>query len=257
LAVLLGALVAVPVGALLAIPAIRLSGLYLALATFGFGLLMFNLFYGQKYMFGGGNGSITTPRPSMFSSDNAYYYVLVAFAFLASLLVIGIRRSSLGRLLRAMADSPVALATGGMSVTLLRVFIFCVSSFLAGLGGALLGPITGQLASVSLDTFASLLLVVILALQLFLPDIPAAFAAAIASQVLPSYLVSHQTWHDWLPVLFGVSAVAVAMMEASSADSGAASVAPGRGRSFENRLAYGPVRARFAERRPVVASGPR
>jgi branched-subunit amino acid ABC-type transport system permease component len=129
-----------------------------------------------------------------------------------------------------MADSPTALATGGMNVTALRVLIFCLSSFIAGLGGALLGPVTGELASANLDTFSSLLLVVILALQVFLPDVPAAFAAAFASQVLPGYLVSHQTWHDVLPVIFGVSRV------------------PSRHRSSEERLRRSPVRSRLVER---------
>src|SRR5207237_8607812 len=53
LAVLVGGLMAVPIGALLAIPAIRLSGVYLAIATFGFGLVMQRLFYASMLMFGG------------------------------------------------------------------------------------------------------------------------------------------------------------------------------------------------------------
>jgi ABC-type branched-subunit amino acid transport system permease subunit len=244
--VLLGGLVAVPVGALLAIPAVRLSGLYLALATFGFGLLMQNLFYGQSYMFGFGAASVQAPRPSIAQSDTAYYYLLLVFAVLVAALVVGVRRSSLGRLLRAMADSPTALATGGMNVTALRVLIFCLSSFIAGLGGALLGPVTGELASANLDTFSSLLLVVILALQVFLPDVPAAFAAAFASQVLPGYLVSHQTWHDVLPVIFGVSAVIVAVLQASPEDAHAR--VPSRHRSSEERLRRSPVRSRLVER---------
>ena len=52
LALLLSGLIAVPIGALLAVPAIRLSGLYLALATFGFGILLQGMFYTQHYMFG-------------------------------------------------------------------------------------------------------------------------------------------------------------------------------------------------------------
>jgi branched-subunit amino acid ABC-type transport system permease component len=246
IAVLLGALVAVPVGALLAIPAIRLSGLYLALASFGFGLLMQYLFYGQRYMFGFSGSSVSTPRPSMFAGDRSYYYLLVVFVVLSCALLIGIRRSPLGRLLRAMADSPTALATGGMSVTTLRVFVFCVSAFLAGLGGALLGPVTGQLAPLSLDTFSSLTLVVILALQAFLPDIPAVFAAAFASQVLPSYFVTHQTAHNFLPALFGISAVLVAVSQGGHRDKARTSTT-GRAR-WDDRLRRSPVRARMVQR---------
>ena len=51
MALLVGALVVVPVGAIVAIPAIRLSGLFLALATFGFGVLVEQLFYSRGFMF--------------------------------------------------------------------------------------------------------------------------------------------------------------------------------------------------------------
>src|SRR5205823_1594837 len=101
-------------------------------------------------------------------------------------------------------DSPVALITNGMNVTVIKVLAFCLSAFLAGLGGALLGPVTGQLSSTNLDTFASLVLVVVLALQFRLGDVPAAFAAAILSSVLPSYFVRHPAIIEWLPVSFGV-----------------------------------------------------
>ena len=52
LAMLLAGLIAVPVGAIVAIPAIRLSGVFLALATFGFGILLEQVFYVTNFMFG-------------------------------------------------------------------------------------------------------------------------------------------------------------------------------------------------------------
>ena len=52
LSVLLAGLVAIPVGAIVAIPAIRLTGVFLALATLGFGILLQQMFYTQSWMFG-------------------------------------------------------------------------------------------------------------------------------------------------------------------------------------------------------------
>jgi len=247
-AVFAGALIAVPVGALLAIPAIRLSGLYLALASFGFALLMEGLFYGQSYMFAGSGGGIRAPRPSFAESDRAYYYLLLAFALGASVLVTAVRRAPLGRMLRAMADSPVALATGGMNVTAIKVVVFCLSAFLAGLGGALLGPVTGRLSSPGLNVFASLLLVVVLTLQARLPDIPAAFAAAAATVLVPAYLSSNLELNRWLPVLFGVSAVVVAMSQAAAARPAAAGGE--RQAALDDRRPRGPWRARLAVAEP-------
>jgi len=245
-AVLLGALIAVPVGAVLAVPAVRLSGLYLALASFGFGLLMQGLVYGQSYMFGASGTAIQAPRPSFAHSDRAYYYVVLAFALAAAGLVVALRRSPLGRLLRAMADSQVAVVTGGMNVTALKLIAFCLSAFLAGLGGALLGPAIGSLAPANLDTFASLLLVVILALQAPLGDVPAAFVAALVSGVVPSYLVQHPGILKWLPVAFGMAAVGISIRQGRSAIAGSrpASIIGDRTRE---RLLSSPVRARHAQ----------
>ena len=65
LTLLLATLVAVPVGAIVSIPAIRLSGLFLALATLGFGILLQYLFYSTNLMFGLTTAGIPAPRPQV------------------------------------------------------------------------------------------------------------------------------------------------------------------------------------------------
>jgi ABC-type branched-subunit amino acid transport system permease subunit len=213
-AVLLGGLVAVPVGGLLAIPAIRRSGLYLALATFGFAVLLERLLFSTGLMFGGNASSVPAPRPSFATGDRAYFYVVLVFVVGSILLIAGIHRSRLGRLLQAMADSPTAVSTYGTSVTAIKVIVFCVSAFLAGLGGALLGPVTGSASPGNFGTFASLLLVVV---AVIVPgaEVTASIGAAFALIVMPSYISSAELT-DYLPVLFGVSAVSVAMGHAGS-----------------------------------------
>ena len=209
-AVLLGGLIAVPVGALVAVPAIRLSGLHLALATFGFGLLLQYLLYGTSVMFGGSVISLVAPRPAFATSDNGYYYVVLVSAAAAVCVVALARRARLGRLLRAMADSPVALSTYGTNTTTIKVVVFCLSAFLAGVGGALLGPVTGEVGAAPFGALQSLTLVVILALQVPFGDLSAPFAAAFAMTVLPSYITNPGV-NQWLPVLFGTAAVLVAV----------------------------------------------
>src|SRR5204863_3483290 len=208
-AVLVGALVAVPVGALLAIPAIRRSGLYLALATFGFAVLLERMVFSTNLMFGRSAGSLPAPRPSFATGDKAYFYVALAFVAAAILFVTALHRSRLGRLLRAMADSPTALTTYGTSVTAIKVIVFCVAAFLAGLGGALLGPVTGSASPGNFGSFASLTLLVVLVIVAGSEDI-ASVGAAIALVVIPAYITSARV-NDYLPLLFGVSAVLAAM----------------------------------------------
>jgi ABC-type branched-subunit amino acid transport system ATPase component/branched-subunit amino acid ABC-type transport system permease component len=169
LALLVGCLVAVPVGAIVAIPAIRLSGLFLALATFGFGLLLESLLFKTTFMFGSITGGRAMPRPSFAESDNRYYYLLLAFAVLTAVVMLVIERSRLGRILRGMSDSPVALSTMGLSVNVTRVIVFCISSYFAAISGVLFGCLVffADPNNVNYTSFYSLVLIALLALAPF------------------------------------------------------------------------------------------
>ncbi|HSS10381.1 MAG TPA: ABC transporter permease, partial [Acidimicrobiales bacterium] len=120
LALILASLIVVPVGALVAIPAIRLSGLFLALATFGFGIMVERLLYARGFMFTVLSSGRAMPRPSIARGDKPYYYVVLAFVVGTALLMVAIHRSRLGRILRGMAESPVAVVTMGLSTNTTR-----------------------------------------------------------------------------------------------------------------------------------------
>jgi ABC-type branched-subunit amino acid transport system permease subunit len=247
LATILGALTAVPVGAVLAVPAIRRSGLYLALATFGFGVLLERMVFGTSLMFGGDATSLPAPRPSFATTDKAYFYVVLAFVGASIALVTALHRSRLGRLLRAMSDSALALNTYGTSVTVIKVTVFAVSAFLAGLGGALLGPVTGTASPGNFGAFASLQFVVVLVL---VPggEVIAAISAAAALLVIPSYITNADV-NDYLPVFFGLSAVFVAMGHAGMRVPRALARAAAATRPRPHRS---PARARVLDPRPTV-----
>jgi len=213
LALLAAGLVGVPVGAVVAIPAIRMSGLYLAIATFGFGILLEQLIYPQSFMFGA-NGSLAVPRPHVsgvdLASDRGFYYVALTVAVLASVVVAWIHRSRLGRLLRGLADSPTALATHGADTKVTLVIVFCISAFLAALAGALFGALTGSIDGTPFGSFSSIYWLAILAVAgngLIAP----AFVAGIFIAVVPAYITNH-TIIDLFPVMFGMSAIGNAIM---------------------------------------------
>ena len=104
LSFVLAALVAVPVGALIAIPAVRLSGVFLALATLGFGFVAQDVFYTQSFMFGNGVLGLADPRPHIsiggwhLYSDQGFYYLLLVIAVLVVVTVTVITSGRLGRL---------------------------------------------------------------------------------------------------------------------------------------------------------------
>lgn len=255
LAVLLAGVVAVPVGMLVAIPAIRLSGLYLALATFGLGLLLERAIYGTNWMFGKTN-TLPAPRPGLFEGDEAFYYVLLAFAVAGSLLIALVGRSRLGRLLRAMADSPTTLATLGLGVNVTRVTVFAISAFVAGVAGALYASQGRSATGAPFLSYTSLtwLTVLILCAGLRAAGPP---LAAVLVAVVPAYL-TNDTFAQALPVLFGLGALLVALYEAGAAKrrgtAAPAPVEPHGSRADERLGAPGPAAQRLTVARKARAA---
>jgi branched-subunit amino acid ABC-type transport system permease component len=207
LAVLVAGVVTIPLGAFIAIPAIRLSGVYLAIATFGFGLLIENIFFPTGLLFGS-TGQLRAPRPWGATGDVAYYHVVLLVAVLALVVVLAVRTSRLGRLLGGLAESPRALAAHGVNTSAVRTLAFCISAFLAGIAGALLGPITGSATSGTFDFGVSLTLLAVLLISGRRPVLAALVAAALY-EVAPAYINSAHTLL-YEPVVFGVVAIVIA-----------------------------------------------
>jgi branched-subunit amino acid ABC-type transport system permease component len=205
-ALLGAALVAVPVGAIVAIPAIRLSGVYLALATFGFGILLERMVY-RTFLMYGSEGNLLAPRPGGVS-DKVYFFVAVGVVVLAAVFTRRLQRGRLGRLLEAVADSPKALTSLGASVTTALVLVFCASAFLAGAAGGLLASGAGTAGSSGLGAFQSLLWLTVIAMA-GNRVLSSSVIAAVLLAVLPIYLPSSLT--DWQPVFFGTAALLTAL----------------------------------------------
>ena len=209
-ALLFAGLIVVPVGAFLAIPAIRLPGLFLALATFGFGIFVQQMLYSTSWMFTTLQSGRAVPRPSIGSTDKSYYYVVLVILVVTALIMVAIHEARLGRLLRGLSDSPLAVATMGLSTNTTRVIVFCISAFFAAISGVLYAASIHFAVSsdIHFDPFYSLTLLAVLALAPFAEPWYAIFGLIAA--VIPGYLTStNVTW--WLNVIFGVSAVGVAL----------------------------------------------
>lgn len=210
-ALFLAATVAVPVGAFIAIPAIRLSGVFLALATLGFGILLEQLFYTQDFMFGPTAEGLPAGRPSFdlgignMGSDEGMYYVILAFVVIVAVVSVVLTETRLGRLLRAMGDSTVALETGGLSVNTTKVIVFCVSAFIAALAGALSASFFTFAIGTNFASFSSLTLVALVTVVV-LGDPWYAFVAAAALALAPLYIPGDDT-AAYITSFFGLGAV--------------------------------------------------
>jgi ABC-type branched-subunit amino acid transport system ATPase component/ABC-type branched-subunit amino acid transport system permease subunit len=126
-------------GALLALPALRVSGPYLAMVTLAFGTIIQILINEMSFLTEGPMG-ITLTKPSLFGHrlDETEFYWVVLVILLASLVFVHrVLRSHLGRAFEALRGSPVASDCMGVSVYKYKVYAFVVSAGLAGLAGAL------------------------------------------------------------------------------------------------------------------------
>jgi ABC-type branched-subunit amino acid transport system permease subunit len=206
-ALVLAGLAVIPIGALVAIPAIRLSGLYLALATFGFGILMERVAFGNGIMFGA-NGLVSAPRPSFAQGDKAFYYLVLAVAGTAAVVVVAVVKTRLGRLLRALGDAPVALGVAGVGTNTTRVIAFCLSAFLAGIAGALSIASTGQASGRGFGAINSLMWLTVLAIC-GTGVLRSAVAGVVLLAVVPSYLPDSLVQYQ--PLMFGAAALLAAV----------------------------------------------
>jgi branched-chain amino acid transport system permease protein len=150
-------------GAAVALPTLRLRGLYLALATFAFASALDLVFFNRVF---GAGGSLAVPRihlPGLSTPGNEAYLVLLAAAFvLSSLLVLAVRRGRYGRQLAALNDSPAACATLGVNINVTKLAVFAASAGIAGFAGALFGGLRGQVGPNDFVALASLTLLLIL-----------------------------------------------------------------------------------------------
>src|SRR5262245_46467981 len=143
--------IAAIVGALIALPTLRLSGIYFALATAAFAVFLDRWVFrlpafdlpGNKGFAIFGTGSLSVDRLSVFgyafdTEDKQLVLAAVVFALIA-VFVAWLRRGAFGRRLLAMKDSPAACATVGMNLMFTKLAVFAISAGIAGIGGAILG----------------------------------------------------------------------------------------------------------------------
>jgi ABC-type branched-subunit amino acid transport system permease subunit len=119
-----------------------------------------------------------------------------------------VRVGRLGRILRALADSPTGVQSLGINPTASRVLVFCLSAFLAGLGGGLIGSLIQNLNIYSFDFSQSLIWVTVL-VAAGASTFGGSVTAAVLLIAAPT-LVQSETITEWQPVLFGLGAMILA-----------------------------------------------
>jgi len=126
-------------GAVLALPALRVTGPYLAMVTLAFGTIIQILINEMTFVTEGPMG-IKIAKPTLLGhklTPVEYYYMVAVLMVLSLIVVHRILKSNLGRAFEALRDSPIASDCMGVSVYRYKVYAFVISAGLAGLAGGL------------------------------------------------------------------------------------------------------------------------
>jgi branched-chain amino acid transport system permease protein len=191
------------VALILGIPALKLKGHYLAMATLGFGEIVNIVFKEWGSMTGGPSGFVGIPKlslgPFMVNSDLRFYIlvwvsVLAAVAFLSNLV-----NSRVGRGLQALKRSEDAAAMMGVPVARYKIKVFVLSAALASFGGALYAHYVTVISPETFDVFFSVVLVTMVVAG-GLSSVWGGVIGASIFTLLPNVL---QAFEDYSIVIYG------------------------------------------------------
>ncbi len=152
------------IGMVFGMPAARLKGLYLAIATLASQFILEDFFNRAEWFSGGSSGAVAD-TVNLFGlildTDQKYFYLVLFWAILSFISVANLMRSRDGRALIAVRDHYLSAEIMGIHLTKYRLLSFGISSFYAGLAGALFGHYLGY---VSAEGFTILLSIQFLAM---------------------------------------------------------------------------------------------
>lgn len=192
-------------------PILKLKGHYLAMATLGFGIILFIIFNETVAVTGGPSGLPGIPYIKIgsltFDCDLRNYYLIWLFALAVMLLSINLYQSRIGRALRAIHDSEVAARVMGVNVRILKVKIFSVSAMISAVAGSLYAHTVTFIAPSSFGFHFSVELVTMVIVG-GIGSVYGSFLGAAILTLLPEWL---RALHDFDIVVYGLMLVIMTM----------------------------------------------
>lgn len=208
--------VAAVIGVMIGLPALRVSGLYLALVTLMLAATVEILLNQLKFPNGGHgfNGVVTKlsdikpmRRPSFAQTDIAYYRFIVVVALIVMLLAALALALKPGRAWASIRQSEVSALAAGIDVTRYKIYAFALAAFMAGVAGGLFaGTIPKGLSTDPFTRQAAIFLIaaaVMGGIRSLWGGLVAGILATLFLQFLTQNVIGHQFWNDFALSLFG------------------------------------------------------
>jgi branched-chain amino acid transport system permease protein len=192
------ALFSAAVGVIVGLPALRLKGIYLAIATIAFNVIVEEIITRWQGLTGGNEGKHLKPVELFgmkLESDAEFYYLCLALTVICCLACINLLRSPTGRAFVAIRDSEISAACLGVNLAKYKTISFAVSAALTGVGGALYAHKLAFISPEQFTLFASIELITIVILG-GVGFLHGAVLGAAFIIVLPQLI---SVAKDWLP----------------------------------------------------------
>ena len=214
ISILLGGVVAVAFAALLAIPILRLEGIYVILVTIAAAQLLSRIIVSQSEYTGGSAGMVLLPRLTIgdfkLAADGriGYYYAALALLVGSTVFLYKLERSSLGRAIKALHDNKYYAISRGVSEARIRLLTLCASAVFPGIAGGLYGAYI-RVASPGVFGLGFLTLVLSIVLVGGISTIWGSLIAAFAIMLLSEALADYGAWRDIVTALLIIGVVVV------------------------------------------------
>jgi branched-chain amino acid transport system permease protein len=198
-------------GILVGFPSLRLKGPYLAIATLGFGIAVYQVFVNSELLSGGRMGlSIQKLNPIFgLSRINFNYYLYFLIALMFTLISYNIISSFVGRAFIAIRDNDIAAEVIGVNLTRYKLLAFAVSSFYTGVQGGLFGLLMGYLEP-NMFTFMESITLFVAVIIGGLASVEGSIMGAAFVILIPQFFSDYK---EMVPVVYGVAILIVLIFE--------------------------------------------
>ena len=204
LAILCGIILTGTIAYIIGVPSLKLKGHYLAMATLGFGEIVYIIFNELSCLTGGPSGMTGIPYLSIggfsLDTDFRFYCLLWIVILIFIILSLNIVNSRIGRALRAIHGNETAARCMGINVPKYKVQIFVLSAIMASLAGSFYAHFVTFISPSSFGFMQSIMLATMVVIG-GMSEIWGACLGAIILTILPEYL---HIFHDYEILIFGI-----------------------------------------------------
>ena len=198
-------------GVIVGFPSLRLKGPYLAIATLGFGIAIYQILVNVEVISGGRMGLTVKKLPALFglTQQATFYYIILLLLLIFTLISYNLVSSYVGRAFIAIRDNDIAAEAMGVNLARYKLLSFAISSFYLGVQGALYALLIGYLEP-NLFTFMESVTIFVAVIIGGLASVGGSIMGAAFVILVPQVFIKMR---ELVPVTFGVTILIILIFE--------------------------------------------